>query len=190
MLRYSHSDVYKSNLFLLTSLRFSIMWPYHIYLSTPLLMVILVVPGPVMPIYLVHALPNHSTSWWFALNVFGLVPIWPLPPLQYFQLQDTTDSNCQFIGYARNWETCQSTPKGFHQQNPTKKPNGINCYPQKKWQGGKKNGRDERGTHSLKKDFVGLPWWHSGWESACQCRGHGFEPWSGRIPHAAEQLGP
>ena len=23
-------------------------------------------------------------------------------------------------------------------------------------------------------------------ESACQCRGHGFEPWSGKIPHAAE----
>ena len=40
------------------------------------------------------------------------------------------------------------------------------------------------------KATVGLPWWHSGWESACQCRGHGFEPWSGRIPHAAEQLGP
>ena len=38
--------------------------------------------------------------------------------------------------------------------------------------------------------FFGLPWWRSGWESACQCRGHGFEPWSGRIPHAAEQLGP
>ena len=37
---------------------------------------------------------------------------------------------------------------------------------------------------------IGLPWWHSGWESACQCRGHGFEPWSGKIPHAAEQLGP
>ena len=36
----------------------------------------------------------------------------------------------------------------------------------------------------------GLPWWHSGWESACQCRGHRFEPWSGKIPHAAEQLGP
>ena len=36
----------------------------------------------------------------------------------------------------------------------------------------------------------GLPWWRSGWESACQCRGHGFEPWAGRIPHAAEQLGP
>ena len=35
-----------------------------------------------------------------------------------------------------------------------------------------------------------LPWWHSGWESACQCRGHGFEPWSGKIPHAAEHLGP
>ena len=35
----------------------------------------------------------------------------------------------------------------------------------------------------------GLPWWRSGWESACQCRGLGFEPWSGKIPHAAERLG-
>ena len=38
--------------------------------------------------------------------------------------------------------------------------------------------------------LMGLPWWRSGWESACQCRGHGFEPWSGKIPHAAEQQGP
>ena len=37
---------------------------------------------------------------------------------------------------------------------------------------------------------TGLPWWRSGWESACQCRGHRFEPWSGKIPHATEQLGP
>ena len=36
----------------------------------------------------------------------------------------------------------------------------------------------------------GLPWWRSGSESACQCRGHGFKPWSGKIPHDAEQLGP
>ena len=44
----------------------------------------------------------------------------------------------------------------------------------------------------LRKKCVlkGLPWWRSGWESACQCRGHGFEPWSGKIPHAAGQLGP
>ena len=27
-------------------------------------------------------------------------------------------------------------------------------------------------------------------ESACQCGGHGFEPWSGKIPHAVEQLRP
>ena len=40
------------------------------------------------------------------------------------------------------------------------------------------------------KKKLGLPWWRSGWESACQCRGHGFEPWSGKIPHAAEQLSP
>ena len=41
-----------------------------------------------------------------------------------------------------------------------------------------------------KTNRVGLPWWRGGWESACQCRGHGFEPWSRKIPHAAEQLGP
>ena len=42
----------------------------------------------------------------------------------------------------------------------------------------------------VKNTYLGLPWWRSGWESACQCRGHRFEPWSGKIPHAAEQLGP
>ena len=42
----------------------------------------------------------------------------------------------------------------------------------------------------LNADQIGLPWWRSGWESAGQCRGHGFEPWSGKIPRAAEQLGP
>ena len=36
----------------------------------------------------------------------------------------------------------------------------------------------------------GLPWWRSGKESACQGRGHGFEPWFGKIPHAVEQLSP
>ena len=44
--------------------------------------------------------------------------------------------------------------------------------------------------HTAQKKSPGLPWWRSGWESACQCRGHGFEPWSGKIPHAAERLGP
>ena len=42
----------------------------------------------------------------------------------------------------------------------------------------------------IKIFYLGLPWWRSGWESACQCRAHGFEPWSGKIPHAAEQLSP
>ena len=41
----------------------------------------------------------------------------------------------------------------------------------------------------IKKLTKGLPWWCSGWESACQCGGRGFEPWSGGVPHAAEQLG-
>ena len=43
---------------------------------------------------------------------------------------------------------------------------------------------------TFKSSALGLPRWRSGWESACQCRGRGFEPWSGRIPHAAEQLSP
>ena len=35
-----------------------------------------------------------------------------------------------------------------------------------------------------------LPWWRSGLEFACQCRGHRLESWSGKIPHAREQLSP
>ena len=46
---------------------------------------------------------------------------------------------------------------------------------------------EEYRNKSYKMEF---PWWCSGWESACQCRGHGFEPWSGKIPHAMEQLSP
>jgi len=32
--------------------------------------------------------------------------------------------------------------------------------------------------------------WYSGEESACQCREHRFNPWSRKIPYAAEQLSP
>ena len=30
-----------------------------------------------------------------------------------------------------------------------------------------------------------VPWWHSGWASACPCRGRGFHLWSQQIPPAA-----
>ena len=43
---------------------------------------------------------------------------------------------------------------------------------------------------AIKRKLEGIPWWRSGWEYACQCRGHGFEPRSGKIPPAVEQLGP
>ena len=46
------------------------------------------------------------------------------------------------------------------------------------------------GAAKKNKKISGLPWWRSGQESACQCRGHGFDPWSGRIPPASEQLSP
>ena len=36
----------------------------------------------------------------------------------------------------------------------------------------------------------GLPWWLSGKEFTCQCRRHGFGPWAGKIPQAAQQLSP
>ena len=38
---------------------------------------------------------------------------------------------------------------------------------------------------AFKEEKSGLPWWLSGKESTCQCRGHGFSPWSRKIPHEA-----
>ena len=35
---------------------------------------------------------------------------------------------------------------------------------------------------------VGLSWWLSGKKSACQCRRHGFDPWSRKVQHAVKQL--
>ena len=46
---------------------------------------------------------------------------------------------------------------------------------------------EERG---LQNTVQGLSWWLSGKESACQCRRHGFHPWSGRIPTLCRALGP
>ena len=37
---------------------------------------------------------------------------------------------------------------------------------------------------------MGLPWWLSDKESACQCKGHRFNSWPGKIPYAVEQLSP
>ena len=39
-------------------------------------------------------------------------------------------------------------------------------------------------------NFGELPWWLSGKESTCQCSGRRFDPWSGKIPCASEQLSP
>ena len=41
---------------------------------------------------------------------------------------------------------------------------------------------------NFKRTPLGLPWWLSGEESTCQYRRHGFDPWSRKIPHAAEQV--
>ena len=38
-----------------------------------------------------------------------------------------------------------------------------------------------------KKKKKGLLWWYRELESVCQCRGHRFDPWSGRIPQPVKQ---
>ena len=43
---------------------------------------------------------------------------------------------------------------------------------------------------TLKKSVVGPACWLSGKECPCQCRRHRLSLWSGKIPHAAEQLIP
>ena len=39
------------------------------------------------------------------------------------------------------------------------------------------------------ESLIGLPWWATGPESICQCKGHGFDPCSGKISHSMGQLG-
>ena len=39
-----------------------------------------------------------------------------------------------------------------------------------------------------KQKTTGIPWWLSDKGSACQCRSRGFDPCSGKIPRASEQL--
>ena len=44
--------------------------------------------------------------------------------------------------------------------------------------------------HSIKKPILRLPWWLIGKESTCECSRHRFDPWSRKIPHAAEHVTP
>ena len=38
------------------------------------------------------------------------------------------------------------------------------------------------------EEWMGLPWWSSGLKSACQSRGHGFDPWFRKTAHATGHL--
>ena len=45
--------------------------------------------------------------------------------------------------------------------------------------------------HEYKESWIPrLLWWSSGYEFTCQSRGHVFDPWSRKIPRAAERLSP
>ena len=48
----------------------------------------------------------------------------------------------------------------------------------------------EQMTNVVGKERRGHSWCVSGKESTCQWRGHGFDPPSGKIPHALEQVSP
>ena len=66
-------------------------------------------------------------------------------------------------------------------------------FPKEYWGAGEKGKRSGSShvfiTQHLKGVVTrGLPWWLSGKESACQCRRNRFDPWFGKILHAAEQL--
>ena len=39
-------------------------------------------------------------------------------------------------------------------------------------------------------NIKGILQWSSSWESTCQCREHGFDPWLGKTPAAKKQLSP
>ena len=45
-------------------------------------------------------------------------------------------------------------------------------------------------SEGIKMSKTGLTWWYSGWESGSQSRGHEFDPWSWKIPHAVKQQSP
>ena len=46
-------------------------------------------------------------------------------------------------------------------------------------------GRGPTGPIFKNTIYSELPWWSDGWESTCQGRGHRFDPWPRKIPHAA-----
>ena len=48
----------------------------------------------------------------------------------------------------------------------------------------------KKSFHIPIRNGMGLPWWLSGKGSACQWKRYGFDPWSGKIPHAMKQLSP
>ena len=50
--------------------------------------------------------------------------------------------------------------------------------------------RGKRSRKLLKKIMAGFSGGSVGKESACQCRRRGFDPWSGKILHAAQQPSP
>ena len=49
---------------------------------------------------------------------------------------------------------------------------------------------NSHGPGASRNTKIRRPWWHSGQESACQCKGHQFNPWSRKIPPATEQPSP
>ena len=90
----------------------------------------------------------------------------------------------------RSWTSCLNFPIiVFSLKNGDKIMGMIALQNQSKLEVGWFTGQ-EGDALCCYKNMAGLPLLReeSGWESNRQCRGHGFDPWSRKIPPATEQL--
>ena len=155
------------------------MWPHPLY--------------PILVAIFTHSFRKYILTIYYILENFLCAVYLPSgssnPPMQRNTESQITAQNVK--RHKEAWtRLCESTVKGpsLPEENAEASQRGKHMWTVIE---GRLNicHMDEKGHSELKLGNLGLPWWRSGWESACQCRGHRFEPWSGRIPHAAEQLG-
>ena len=77
----------------------------------------------------------------------------------------------------KQWVEIKAKCKPVNSDAPQNPPSWQNLSPP-----------NTNGWNPLQVSRIGLPSWLSGKESACQCRRLRFDPWSKKIPHAAEQV--
>ena len=117
----------------------------------------------------------HLNPWWFRR--------WRI------HLQCRRPRFCPWVGkipWRREWlPTPAFLPGDSHGQGSLV---GYSPCSHQSWTGLKWPGTAQQMALTIRKRTGGLPWWLSGKQFACQCRKHGFNPWSGKIPHISGLL--